>query len=186
MYKENKWKAMDLRAQEREKQEKKKRMQRMFQNWGPIVLIVVVVVVLLVAIITSGGSESGEDSEAGFVLVDEDGNELDVTDWTEVDDDGLEEYGDLDTTKGAVVSDGDTVNIDYIGYHNGEAFEGGESYDEDVSIGSGEYVPGFEEGIVGHAVGETFDMPVTFPEDFGDELGGEDVVFTVTINGIYR
>lgn len=190
MNKENKRQAMERRAQERQKQAKKKRVYSILQNWGPVVLIVVVVVGLLIAIITSGTSSDDNvisgDSEFDFAFVDQDGNELEVTDWTEIDEEELTEAGELDTTAGAVVADGDVVNIDYEGRHNGELFEGGTASGEDVTIGAGEYIDGFEEGIVGHAVGETFDMPVTFPEGYGDELSGEEVVFTVTINGIYK
>lgn len=191
MDKENKRQAMERRAQERQNQEKKKRVKRVLENWGPVVIIAVVVIGLLVAIITSGmggdGSGISADSEFGFDFVDEDGNAFEITDWTEIDED--EEWtasGELDTTEGTVVADGDTVNIDYVGRHNGETFEGGSSEDEDVTIGAGEYIEGFEEGIAGHAVGETFEMPVTFPEGYGDDLSGEEVVFTVTINGIYQ
>lgn len=191
MNKENKRQAMERRAQERQKQAKKKRVYSALQNWGPVVLIIVVVIALLVAIITSGASGSdengvGDDSELGFQLVDEDGNALDITDWTEIDEEELTESDDLDTTEGIVISNGDVVNIDYEGRHNGETFEGGSSYGEDVTIGAGEYIEGFEEGIVGHAVGETFDMPVTFPEGYGGDLSGEEIIFTVTVNGIYR
>lgn len=190
MNKENKRQAMERRAQERQMQAKKDRIYRIFQNWGPVVLIVAVVVGLLIAIITSGtgsdGNAAGGDSESDFTFVDEDGNELEITDWTEIGEEEVEDLGELDTTGGAVVADGDVVNIDYEGRHNGELFEGGTADGEDVTIGAGEYIDGFEEGIVGHAVGETFDMPVTFPEGYGDELGGEEVVFTVTVNGIYK
>ena len=175
---------MEQRAQERQRQQRKSQTYRMLSNWGPVVIIAVVVAALVILIITSGtsGGDEGvsDGSELGFDLVDENGNTLDVTDWSEI------EELELDTTEGLVVSDGDSVNIDYEGRHNGELFEGGTSSDEDVEIGAGEYVEGFEEGLVGHAVGETFDMPVTFPDWYGDELGGEEVVFTVTINGIYR
>lgn len=190
MNKENKREAMERRAQERQKLEKKNRVYRSLQNWGPVVLIVAVVVGLLIAIITSGtgsdGIAAGDDSEMDFAFVDEDGNELEITDWTEIGEEEVEDLGELDTTGGAVVADGDVVNIDYEGRHNGELFEGGTADGEDVTIGAGEYIEGFEEGIVGHAVGETFDMPVTFPEGYGDELAGEEVVFTVTVNGIYK
>lgn len=184
MKKENKRQAQARRAQERQKQEKKNRANEILQNWGPVVLIAVVVIVLLIAIITSGGSGEGiveDDSELGFDLVDENGNPLEISDWTEIGETDLEG---LNTTEGTVVSEGDTVNIDYIGYHNDVAFEGGEAYGEELTLGSGGYVDGFEEGIIGHAVGETFDMPITFPEGYGGDLSGEDVVFTVTINGI--
>lgn len=182
MNKENKKKAMEQRAQERRKQQKKSQAYRVLANWGPVVIIAVAVIALMILIIFPKGRDegAGDDTEFGFDLVDENGNSLDVTDWTEL------EEKELDTAAGAVVSDGDMVNIDYEGRHNGELFDGGTSSDEDVEIGVGAYVEGFEEGLVGHAVGETFEMPVTFPDGYGGDLGGEEVVFTVTINGIYR
>jgi trigger factor len=86
------------------------------------------------------------------------------------------------------VAEGDTVNIDYTGYIDGVAFDGGstDGYGDDLEIGSGDYIDGFEEQLVGHYVGETVEVNVTFPEDYGvDELNGKDAVFEVTINGIY-
>ncbi len=194
MNKENKQKAKEERAQQRRKQEQQSQMRRALENWGPVVLIAVAVILLLALIISPGSREESPDesydvtdgTEPQFDLVDENGNPLEVTDWTEIDEDEPEEEWDLDTAEGTVIADGDMVNISYEGRLDGELFEGGSAEDEDVEIGAGEYVDGFEEGIVGHAVGETFDMPVTFPDWYGDELGGKDVVFTVTINGIYR
>ena len=190
MNKENKKNAQEHRAQEREKQQKKNRRKEILANWGPIVIIGVVVVALVVAIVTSDGSDADEveeGSEIGFTYIDENGNAMEVTDWTEVDEEEKEEEeNELDTTAGTVVEDGDMVSIDYAGYLDGEAFEGGTAEDEDVTVGAGEDIPGFEEGLIGHAVGESFDMPVTFPDGYSDELGGKEVVFKVTINGIYQ
>ena len=95
----------------------------------------------------------------------------------------------LNTEEGLVVKEGDTVNIDYTGYKDGEAFEGGSTNGAgaDLTIGSGMYIDGFEDGLIGHAVGETVDLNLTFPENYGaTDLAGADVVFTVTINGIYE
>ena len=82
---------------------------------------------------------------------------------------------------------GDVVNIDYTGYLDGEAFEGGAAQDVQIKISENSgYIPGFAEGIAGHAVGETFDVPVTFPEDYGEaSLAGKAVVFRMTLNCIY-
>ncbi len=82
-------------------------------------------------------------------------------------------------------ADGDTVNIDYVGKKDGVAFEGGTAEGHDLTLGSGAFIPGFEDGIVGHEIGETFDLPLTFPENYGAaDLAGQDVVFTVTLNSI--
>ena len=73
----------------------------------------------------------------------------------------------LDKTEG-VVQNGDTVNIDYTGYLDGTAFKGGSTNGSgaDLELGSGTYIDGFEDGIVGHTVGETFDLNLTFPETY--------------------
>lgn len=89
-------------------------------------------------------------------------------------------------TEGAV-QEGDTANIDYEGKLDGEAFDGGTAKGYDLVIGSGSFIDGFEDGLVGVSVGETVDLPLTFPENYGsDELAGQDVVFTVTVNEIKR
>lgn len=81
---------------------------------------------------------------------------------------------------------GDSVVIDYVGTWNGEAFEGGTGTDYVLELGSGTFIDGFEDGIVGHTPGETFDLNLTFPEDYSnnEELAGQDVVFTVTFKAI--
>ncbi len=79
----------------------------------------------------------------------------------------------------------DTANIDYTGYLNDEPFEGGQGSSYDLKIGSNTFIPGFEEQLIGHQAGESFDLNVTFPEDYGNEdLKGQDVVFKVTVNSI--
>ncbi|MDD7363634.1 MAG: trigger factor [Peptoniphilus sp.] len=81
--------------------------------------------------------------------------------------------------------EGDKVNIDFAGEVDGEAFEGGSAENQELELGSGSFIPGFEEAIVGHEIGETFDIDVTFPEDyFNDDLKGKDAVFHVTLNSI--
>ena len=81
---------------------------------------------------------------------------------------------------------GDTANIDYVGKDmNGVAFEGGTAQGYDLVIGSGMFVPGFEDGLVGANVGDTVDVELTFPENYHNaDLAAQDVVFTVTINKI--
>ncbi|MCR5488042.1 MAG: trigger factor [Lachnospiraceae bacterium] len=85
---------------------------------------------------------------------------------------------------GRAVKEGDIVSIDYVGKKDGVLFDGGTgSYD--LEIGSGSFIEGFEEGIVGMKTGETKDLKLTFPEDYhAEDLAGEDVVFTVSLNGI--
>lgn len=84
----------------------------------------------------------------------------------------------------AVVS-GDTVIIDYIGTKDEVAFQGGTAEGADLTIGSGAYIDGFEEGLIGVMPGETVDLNLTFPEGYGNaDLAGQDVVFTVTVRYI--
>ncbi|WP_029231238.1 trigger factor [Butyrivibrio sp. VCB2006] len=85
------------------------------------------------------------------------------------------------------VQDGDTVDIDYVGKYadTKEAFDGGTAEGASLKIGSNTYIDGFESGLVGAEVGETRDLNLTFPEDYGAEnLAGKDVIFTVTVNKI--
>lgn len=83
------------------------------------------------------------------------------------------------------VAVGDTVFIDYEGRLDGVPFAGGTAEDASLSIGSGQFIDGFEDGLVGVMPGETVDLDLTFPEGYGnEELAGKDVVFTVTVNCI--
>ncbi len=83
------------------------------------------------------------------------------------------------------VEDGDFVNIDFKGYANGEAFEGGEAEGFDLTIGSGAFIPGFEDQLIGMEIGDEKEVNVTFPEEYHEEnLAGEDAVFEVKLNDI--
>lgn len=83
------------------------------------------------------------------------------------------------------VKDGDVANIDYEGKKDGVAFEGGTAQGYDLTIGSGTFIPGFEDGLIGKEIGGTYALELTFPEDYGSEdLAGQDVVFTVKINSV--
>ena len=86
----------------------------------------------------------------------------------------------------AAAGDGDVVNINYMGMKDGEAFEGGTADDYDLTLGSGQFIPGFEDGLIGAKKGETRDLDLTFPEDYGNEMSGAEVVFHVTVNAIKR
>lgn len=87
-----------------------------------------------------------------------------------------------------VVEDGDIVNIDFVGKLDGEPFDGGSSNGEgyDLEIGSGSFIDGFEDGLIGKEVGTTFELPLTFPDPYtpNPDLAGQDVVFEVTVNAI--
>ncbi len=80
---------------------------------------------------------------------------------------------------------GDQVVIDYVGTINGSPIDGGSATEQFIVLGSGSYIRGFEEGIIGHSTGETFKIYITFPSDYGvPELEGENAVFTITLHAI--
>jgi len=81
--------------------------------------------------------------------------------------------------------DGDEAIIDFIGKKDGVAFDGGTGNDYPLTLGSNQFVPGFEEGVVGHKAGETFDLKLTFPDNYGSaELKGAKVTFTTTLKSV--
>ncbi len=82
------------------------------------------------------------------------------------------------------VKKGDTTVIDFEGFDNGVAFEGGKGENHELEIGSGSFVPGFEDQIVGMKVGEEKDIDITFPENYTKELAGKQVVFHVKVNEV--
>lgn len=79
---------------------------------------------------------------------------------------------------------GDTANIDFDGYLDGVPFEGGKAEGFSLELGSGTFVPGFEEQVVGMSIGEEKDLDITFPENYTEELAGKAVVFKVKLNGL--
>lgn len=90
----------------------------------------------------------------------------------------------VDVTDRAV-QNGDLAVIDYEGFCDGVAFEGGKAENYSLAIGSGSFIPGFEEQIIGHNIGEKFDITVKFPEEYHSaELAGKDAIFKISLNGI--
>lgn len=86
-----------------------------------------------------------------------------------------------------LVEEGDTVNIDYEGKIDGVKFDGGTASGSDLTIGSGKFIDGFEDGLIDGKVGETIEVEATFHENYGkDELNGKTAIFTVKINSIKR
>lgn len=92
--------------------------------------------------------------------------------------------GACDSNAGA--QNGDTVVIDFAGYLDGVQFPGGTAQGFPLKLGSGQFVPGFEEQLVGATKGEARDVNITFPTDYVPELAGKDVVFKVVVQDIVK
>lgn len=96
-----------------------------------------------------------------------------------------EQQAELVVKEEGTVENGDTVNIDFEGFVDGEAFEGGKAENYSLEIGSGSFIPGFEEKLVGEKAGAEKDVDVTFPEEYhAEELAGKPAVFKVKIHDI--
>lgn len=99
----------------------------------------------------------------------------------------LKEKAEEVTAKSASVETGDTVTINFVGTKDGVAFEGGTANNYDVTIGDGKMIPGFEDGIIGMKIGETKEVPVTFPENYQKaEMAGVEAVFQITLQNFRR
>lgn len=97
----------------------------------------------------------------------------------------LSNYKTTNEITNRAAENGDTVNIDFAGSIDGVAFDGGTGSDYDLTLGSGTFIDGFEDQIVGHMPGETFGVNVTFPDDYqATNLAGKDAVFATTLNYI--
>ena len=92
--------------------------------------------------------------------------------------------GRMVAVSGRPAQKGDTVDIDFDGYLDGERFEGGKAEHYSLVLGSGAFVPGFEEQVEGMFPGEEKDIPITFPENYTQELAGKDVVFKIRLHNI--
>ncbi|TLS39208.1 trigger factor [Pseudalkalibacillus caeni] len=98
-----------------------------------------------------------------------------------------EKHAELVVVEDGEVQEGDTVVIDFEGFHNGEAFEGGKGENYSLEIGSGTFIPGFEDQLVGEKAGAEKEINVTFPEEYhAENLAGEEVTFKVKIHDIKR
>ena len=89
------------------------------------------------------------------------------------------------TVEGRSAQDGDIVEIDFDGYVDGKPFDGGKAENYELTLGAGQFIPGFEDQVVGHNAGEEFDVNVTFPEDYhAEELKGKAAVFKIKLHEI--
>ncbi len=161
-----------------------------------MLLKIVSVAVMTAAAATFAGCGSTDDSQKVYL------NEIDAKDYvklgeykgleiTQADPEVTDETRDsyinylLSMNPDRGVIEGDTVNIDYVGTLDGVAFDGGTASGSNLTIGSGQFIDGFEDGLIGAKVGDTVELNLTFPEGYqAAELAGKDVVFTVTINTI--
>lgn len=181
MKKENKKLAQELKAKKRERDKKIKTLKNI-AKFGTPVLLGCAFIGLLVYV---GVAEKNDDKKTSTTnsntqINNEISTEPTMEETTQI----------LKTEAGLEVTEGVTVNIDYTGYIDGEKFEGGstEGYGpQDLIIGSNSYIDGFEEGLIGHKVGETVNLNLKFPELYhNQDYAGKDVLFVVTINGIYE
>lgn len=151
--------------------------------------------VMLSAFLLSGCATSKGLENDDVKITKYKGVEIDEVKKNEVTEDDVKEYiqsireanAEVTEVTDRAVKDGDTVSIDFVGKMNGKEFEGGSAEDYSLTIGSGVFIEGFEESIIGHKTGETFDWNGKFPEDYGNaDVAGKDVVFTITVNSITK
>ena len=137
------------------------------------------------------GCQSKELSNKYATITSYKGVEVDKIDKPEVSDDDVDAQIQstmiehiADITEQRAATEGDKAIIDFVGKKDGEAFQGGTSSNYALELGSNTFIDGFEDGIIGHTPGETFDLNLTFPENYqSTDLAGQEVVFTVTLNG---
>jgi len=96
----------------------------------------------------------------------------------------LEQNARIIPVEGRAVQNGDIAVIDFEGFADGEAFEGGKAEEYELEIGSGSFIPGFEDQIIGHSVDEEFDVNVNFPEDYAETLAGKAATFKIKLHAI--
>lgn len=165
MKKENKKLAQQRKAEERKKQARKNIIQKIVKIGIPSLLLLALIIFCLVNPFAKDTTEDDTSSDTT-----------------------TEDTLTYSTDTSLTVENGDTVNIDYVGSVDGVEFSGGNTNGAgtDLVIGSGSYIDDFEEQLIGYHPGDTVEVNVTFPEDYGnEELNGKDAVFEVVINGIY-
>ena len=203
------------KRQERQKEIAKEKKQKLISKMIGIAVAVVIIGVFAAAIgfqiykaairttsstdfsagLTDAGLIEGVDTASVVTLADYENLVVPTTEVAatteEVDADiesTLASYEELKEDSSIVIANGDTVSIDYVGSVDGVEFEGGNSNGEgyDLEIGSGTFIEGFEDQLIGHTPGEDVTVTVTFPEDYSStDLAGKEAEFAVTIHGVY-
>ena len=131
-------------------------------------------------------SPEGEVIMDDYSIIEIPSNQVNVQDY-EIDtmiDSILQQSSATEEITEGTIEEGDTVVMDFVGVLDGEdePFEGGSAEGVTATIGSGTFIPGFEDQIIGHKIGETFDIHVTFPAEYREELAGKDATFTITVH----
>lgn len=176
MKKENKKMAQQRRAEERKKEAQKTMVKKVLTICIPILLLLLLFYIGIGGFSKNNAAESTTAAENGTTTT---SNASETT----------TEAPSYQTEDDLTVADGDTVNIDYIGYVDGEEFAGGNTngMGTDLVIGSNSYIDDFEEQLIGAHPGDQVEVRVTFPENYHEEsLAGKEALFLTTVNGIYE
>lgn len=121
------------------------------------------------------------------VSVDSEQKEVTDSDVTDYINNLISQYGTTESVTEGVTVNGDTISLDYSGLLDGTAFSGGTATDVSYTIGSGKFIDDLDKGLVGLTVGEEYDIPCKFPDNYSSsDLAGKDVIFKVTVNSIKK
>lgn len=180
MKKENRKAAQERRARERAAEERKKKLVHILVP----VIVIAALAVLVIGIVVTATSSVDDSVKTSDSAYDSTGSVTAASDAGAVTSSAVSAES-VVSSNGQTAKMGDTVIIDYVGKMDGKAFDGGTAENQTLTLGSGTYIDGFEDQIVGHRVGETFDINVTFPDDYAaSDLAGKDAVFTITLDAI--
>lgn len=185
MKKENKKLAQLKRSEERKKQEQHRKLKKIAAIALPSLALIILIGVMILNPFSSSNTNSDSSDDASTTAE----ATTDTDNTADTSDDLTEEEPAYLTDTTMTIEDGDTVNIDYVGYIDGVEFDGGSTNEAgtDLVIGSGSYIDDFEDQLIGAHPGDWLEVNVTFPEDYGNEdLNGKDAMFKVFINGIYE
>ncbi len=121
------------------------------------------------------------------VSVDSEQKEVTDSDVTDYINNLISQYGTTESVTEGITANGDTISLDYSGLLDGTAFSGGTATDVSYTIGSGKFIDDLDKGLVGLTVGEEYDIPCKFPDNYSSsDLAGKDVIFKVTVNSIKK